>query len=778
MLLQPLLFCLRLVAVTNLALLTSGFFQSVYSNNSESEKAPLLTKMRQSRAENGLLGGVNNDNSVVIEGDKLEAIDGEKAIYSGNVTVSQGNRHMTAQEVTLDLKGDGTVIAEGNISFRDSDISSTSSRAVIKLGGSDQFTLEDTRYHLFCPSRRGEASSVSKIGKSMYRIEEGSITSCSEGKSGWRVTSSRIDIDQNKKRGILYNPRIEVLGIPIFYLPLLTVPMGDTRKTGILYPYIGSSSHEGIRGTLPLYWNIRPNYDLKTDIHYLSKRGVQLRSKFRYLTSLGSGNLSYEYLSGDKRNRIQSPRWATEYSHLGITNHWRIKVDYSKVSDTDYLKELPSTVGRKEDRQLLQEGKIQYRTQNWDLSLLTRRLQSLGNGGGPLYGSLPRLDFNYYAPSSFDCLNFSVTGHLTKLETRVGASSPDTARFHIQPSLAIPLKSSWGSWVNEAKLLLTQYEQDLRGIKNSPFKASVSRVIPKFRTNARFSFENSIPLLGYTQIIEPRFQYLYIPRRDQSRIESHDTVLLQRDYYALFRGEAYGGIDYIAPANQVSLGATTHFIDARGNERLNLSIGQVFCMGDTAPSQPESTEHKSFSHSSLLVIEPSFNFYDSLLYRGEVQYNVDTNSIQSTNSTVEIGKSEHHLIQTSYRYLSKNYLKSKFGDISLDHSIGDGISQIGIESQYVINKNWEIQGSYHYDTTVDRPVEWQAALRYVSDCWGVGLSYTKGTSFWKNGFQNDSKPVDAKNLVVRFGIVGFGTHSGVSTQSNIDSLDNLVNRIQ
>lgn len=49
-------------------------------------------------------------------------------------------------------------------------------------------------------------------------------------------------------------------------------------------------------------------------------------------------------------------------------------------------------------------------------------------------------------------------------------------------------------------------------------------------------FERDMEMLapGYTQTLEPRAQYLYVPYRDQSKIYNYDSSLLQSDYSGLF----------------------------------------------------------------------------------------------------------------------------------------------------------------------------------------------------------------------------------------------------
>lgn len=59
-----------------------------------------------------------------VEADKLEAINGQKATYSGNVVVVQGKKRIAADNVTLHQQ-ENVVVAEGNVQFSDGEIKHT-----------------------------------------------------------------------------------------------------------------------------------------------------------------------------------------------------------------------------------------------------------------------------------------------------------------------------------------------------------------------------------------------------------------------------------------------------------------------------------------------------------------------------------------------------------------------------------------------------------------------------------------------------------------------------
>lgn len=722
-----------------------------------------------------------------VEADTLEAVNGERANYSGNVVVVQGKKRILADTVTLHQK-DNIVVAQGNVNFSDGEVRTISDKATNNLN-TDLMTLENTKYQFLCEPGRGEAVYISKTGKAVYEIEDGSITSCPEGNNAWRLKASSIDIDQNEEQATFYNPRFEIQNIPIFYLPFLTVPIGDTRKTGFLYPTVSYGSSDGFEAQVPIYWNLAPNYDLETTFKYMQERGTQLNSEFRYLNDFGTGNIKSEYLPDDQKHPEKGSRWGFQYQHSGIFNQaWKFEIDYSQVSDISYFSDLDSGIGNREDGQLIQEGKATYRTHNWDSSILVRDFQLLTEdktSTNQPYRLMPQIAFNYYAPELLPYLNFDMVSHLSRFETDA-RGKPAATRAHIEPGFTIPISNTWGTWTTEARVLGTYYQQDLSGVDlNSDnykdLKESVSRIIPEFRTHAGLVLERDTVLFDdYTQTLEPQIQYLYVPREDQRNIGLYDTTLLQTDYYGLFRSRKYSGVDYIAPTNQISYGASSRFFDDQYKERLNISFGQIFYLKkDLKNSSPnEGDNSANTSNYSAWAVEMDFNYDDLLFYHGGVQYDIDSSKMQLANSTLEYRVGSGY-IQTNYRYVTKEYIDNTVGDTitNINAITKDGISQAGLLAGYQISKKWNASGQYFYDLTTEKSLEWLANLSYTSDCWYIGFTYSNQLRKWDGDFVTDpnATPLYENNFSLNFGIVGFGTTIGAgSGMTGVDSAGNSL----
>ncbi|MEZ9775777.1 LPS assembly protein LptD [Vibrio sp. 10N.261.54.A5] len=702
-----------------------------------------------------------------VESDRLEAINGDKAIYSGDVVVTQGNKTILADNVTLHQQ-ENIVVAEGNVNFSDGQIKSISDRATNNLT-TDEMTLENTDYEFLCEPGRGDAVYIAKTGKAVYEIEDGSITSCPIGDNAWRLRASSISVDQDEEQATFYNPRFEIQSVPVFYLPYLTVPVGDTRKTGFLYPTVSYGSSDGFEAEIPVYWNLAPNYDLETTFKYMQERGTQLNSKFRYLSDFGSGSIESEYLPDDKKYSEKGDRWGAQLQHSGIFQQsWLFEVDYSKVSDIDYFTDVSgSSIGNREDGQLLQEGKATYRSQNWDASVLVRDFQVLTKDDNLPYRLMPQLEYNYYAPEVMEYLDFDMISHVSLFDTDA-SGKPSATRVHVEPGITIPVGNTWGTWTTEARLLGTYYQQDLNDIDSEyeDLEESVTRVIPEFRSHAGIVLERDTKIVGnYTQTLEPQVQYLYVPEEDQSDIGLYDTTLLQTDYYGLFRSRKYSGVDRVAAANQISYGASSRFFDDEYKERLNISFGQIFYIDkDTKQTLDNDDSDKKTNYSSW-AIEMDFNYDDYLFYHGGVQYDIDTTAMQLANSTLEYRFAGGY-IQTNYRYVTEEYINETV-DFDVSGITRDGISQAGLLGAYQISPKWSTSAQYFYDLTTQEDLEWLARLNYKSDCWYIGFTYSNRLT---NNISDPSiTPEYENNFSVNFGIIGFGTNIGSDSGAVGDS---------
>jgi len=122
---------------------------------------------------------------------------------------------------------------------------------------------------------------VHKLGPNTYKIEDGSMTSCSLPRPNWLITAKQLSV--NADQGRAKNGMFQLLGLPLLYLPYVTHPVdSDNRQTGFLVPVISTSTTNGITLGEEFYWAINRSTDLFVGLDYLSRRGWSQRFALRY----------------------------------------------------------------------------------------------------------------------------------------------------------------------------------------------------------------------------------------------------------------------------------------------------------------------------------------------------------------------------------------------------------------------------------------------------------------------------------------------------------------
>ncbi len=716
---------------------------------------------------------INNINElpITIEADRVEAQTNDKSLYTGDVVIKQGYRLLRADKIELTAPNDD-LVAEGNVYLYDGDLILSSTKLQSNLA-TEASTLENATYNLMCTDGRGEAKRVFKNGTTFYLLEDGTYTTCPDGDNSWRFSAGRIEKQDGDIFADLYNARFEVLGAPILYLPYLRVPVESGRLTGFLYPSFSVNDTDGITVDTPFYWNIAPQADVTITPTYMSKRGMFLSVEPRYLTDLGSGSLTLEYMGKDRQYEEFTKSWGVNWRHYGVDNHWKYSANYSKVSDVDYFNRHPdSTIGNREENTLLQTGEVSYRTDAWTTELTVRDFQPLSNDIS-VYRLLPQLSFNYYQPEADLGLEFYFPAQISNFTTD-GLNKPDAIRVNMAPTLIVPYNSPALTATAEAKLFVTYYDQsnieNVIGYNGERLSDYITRTVPMVRLHSGVTLERegSIWGNGYTQTLEPQLQYLYIRDVDQSGIYNpvnyagggYDTARLQTDYHGLFRANQFTSIDYINPANQFTLGASTRFFDEGYKERFNLSFGQIYYI-----ERPTIFNDLSVNYSAWAV-ESELNVFDRLFVRGSLEYDSNLNDIQFGNAVVEY-RDNQWFAQASYRFVSRDYIAGAIGVQNLDLITKDGISQVGLITSFPITDKIRAQGQYFQDLTQNLLIENQFGITYRSECWVIGFSYNKYLLARNN--INESAIYD-NNVTLSFSLLGLGANAGFGNTANGNAL--------
>ncbi|HFT2979095.1 TPA: LPS assembly protein LptD [Escherichia coli] len=735
-----------------------------------------------------LVQGDTNDLPVTINADHAKGDYPDDAVFTGSVDIMQGNSRLQADEVQLHQKeAPGqpepvrTVDALGNVHYDDNQVILKGPKGWANLNTKDTNVWEGD-YQMVGRQGRGKADLMKQRGENRYTIlNNGSFTSCLPGSDTWSVVGSEIIHDREEQVAEIWNARFKVGPVPIFYSPYLQLPVGDKRRSGFLIPNAKYTTTNYFEFYLPYYWNIAPNMDATITPHYMHRRGnIMWENEFRYLTQAGAGLMELDYLPSDKVYEDEHPedsnsrRWLFYWQHSGVMDQvWRFNIDYTKVSDPTYFNDFDNKYGSSTDGYATQKFSVGYAVQNFDATLSTKQFQVFDDTSGNSYAAEPQLDVNYYHNDlgPFDTRVYGQAVHFVNTNSNM----PEATRVHLEPTINLPLSNTWGSINTEAKLLATHYQQTNldwynSNPQNNKLADSVNRVMPQFKVDGKMVFERDMEMLapGYTQTLEPRAQYLYVPYRDQSDIYNYDSSLLQSDYSGLFRDRTYGGLDRIASANQVTTGITTRVYDDAAVERFNISVGQIYYFTESRTGDDNITWENDDKTGSLVWAGDTYwRISERWGLRGGIQYDTRLDNVATSNSSIEYRRDEDRLVQLNYRYASPEYIQATLPKYySTAEQYKNGISQVGAVASWPIADRWSIVGAYYYDTNANKQADSMLGVQYSSCCYAIRVGYERKL----NGWDNDKQHAVYDNAIgFNIELRGLSSNYGLGTQEMLRS---------
>ncbi|HGW5508518.1 TPA: LPS assembly protein LptD [Citrobacter koseri] len=733
-----------------------------------------------------LVKGETNELPVTINADHAKGNYPDDAVFTGNVDINQGNSRLQADEVQLHQKeAPGqpepvrTVDALGNVHYDDNQVILKGPKGWANLNTKDTNVWEGD-YQMVGRQGRGKADLMKQRGENRYTIlENGSFTSCLPGSDTWSVVGSEVIHDREEQVAEIWNARFKLGPVPVFYSPYLQLPVGDKRRSGFLIPNAKYTTKNYFEFYLPYYWNIAPNMDATITPHYMHRRGgIMWENEFRYLSQAGAGLMEFDYLNSDRvydddhPNDSNSRRWLFYWRHSGVMDQvWRFNVDYTKVSDSSYFNDFDNKYGSSTDGYATQKFSVGYAVQNFDATVSTKQFQVFSDQNTSSYSAEPQLDVNFYQ-NDVGPFDTRIYGQAVKfVNTR--DNMPEATRVHLEPTINLPLSNQWGSINTEAKLLATHYQQtnlDWYNSRNSTkLDDSANRVMPQFKVDGRMVFERDMNMLapGYTQTLEPRAQYLYVPYRDQSKIYNYDSSLLQSDYSGLFRDRTYGGLDRIASANQVTTGVTSRIYDDAAIERFNVSVGQIYYFTESRTGDDNITWENDDKTGSLVWAGDTYwRISDRWGLRSGIQYDTRLDSVATSSSTIEYRRDENRLLQLNYRYASAEYIQATLPSYSTAEQYKNGISQVGGVASWPIADRWSIVGAYYFDTNVNKPADQMLGVQYNSCCYAIRFGYERKL----NGWDNDKEHAVYDNVIgFNIELRGLSSNYGLGTKEMLRS---------
>ncbi|WP_411360119.1 LPS-assembly protein LptD [Pseudidiomarina salilacus] len=630
-------------------------------------------------------------------------IDSETSIASflGDVQVQFNEQFLMTAQATVN-QASGNINASGATQFTDGYVQVKSENFRLNSAENRAY-LAGASYQLIDSGAHGRADILS-ISEQQVLLAGSTFTTCPTEDPAWQLSASEISISENEAWGEAWHAKFELFGVPVLYVPYINFPITDERKTGFLFPTVRSSSKNGFEVELPYYINIAPNQDATITPRYMAERGLQLKGEYRVLSEGGFGQANIAYLDNDDSWETDDSRFLWRLEHRqNWSQQWRSYVNILDISDDDYLNDFGSDFAGRADAQLYRHARIDYLTDDWQVMLRAEDFELLGDFRSP-YRTVPQIT-SYAQWQTMHEVDFALASELTHFRNQ-DISDDYATRFYVEPKMTVQIEEPAYDWLTELSYSYTYYDQSspLSELADNP-----SRGLPQFRTRARLNLERDFAWQNsdYRQVLQPQIQYLYVPYRNQSDIGIYDSTLMQDDYQGLFRARRFSGLDRIADANQVTIGASTSIYNASARELLRFSAGQIYYFDDSRVSLFDDSAQVSDDRSDL-AFEGRFRFDENWFVNAALQYDMEQNKTRKSQTAVEYRIDERNLIQFSHRQVT--------------NILDDDIEQLGMQAVYEVNQQWQVASNWYYDLQQKRTNDALLALQYSDCCWAIRVS--------------------------------------------------------
>jgi len=515
------------------------------------------------------------------------------AVLKGHVTVRQDLRSLEADEVTYDYITDRLNV-KGRVNFLDPKLRVRSDSG--SYGTAGGATFNQANFDIPDRNGRGNAKDIDLHPDGKVELTQVRYTTCPVGNEDWQLQADRLALDTKAQEGVAHNVIMRFKDVPVFYTPYISFPLGDERKSGVLFPSFGHSGTNGYELEVPYYFNLAPNYDLTLTPGILSARGAQLAENYRFLTYSSHGQIDATFLPDDRDDDHYNRSYLRAIDTTEIQHGLRFDADAASISDVNYFSDFAIGADQTSVTFLQRRADVLYYDDAWRIRAELQNYQTI-DIAIPAYdrpvSRVPRIQANALYPlldSQFEfaldseAVNFlreagpcqsSLSAAASSTPSVVGADPcASGVRVNLAPEIRWSNRGPGYFFEPAAGFDFTQYAlTDVTyGEPRDP-----TRALPYARVDTGLIFERDAGSQAQrTQTLEPRLVYSYVPYRNQDELPIFDSGLPDLNLTELFRTNRYVGFDRIGDANQIALALTTRLFDHdSGAEYLSATIGQI-----------------------------------------------------------------------------------------------------------------------------------------------------------------------------------------------------------
>lgn len=548
----------------------------------------------------------------------------------------------------------------------------------------------------------------------------------------WQIRANRVIHDEVEKQLYFEHARLEFVGLPIFYAPLLRLPDPTVeRATGFLVPSFFTSDLLKFGAKIPYFIAINDHSDATATAYVASVGSIVGQVQYRRKTQNGGYQFDGALLlrDGIDHNPFRSYLKGSGAFNLRNDYSWGFDVDLTS-DDTfraQYGYEDEDAISA-QDR-LLSQVYLQRSRQNSYFKLSASSIQSLRTT--EIDAEIPLVFPEVYWRSLYrDPLfdgKLGLTAHTTTL---LRTNSSRFSRF----GFSADWQKSWQSRQGLLFGLRGAVDGELYSMSNyTGFTGnSASRITPTVSADLRLPLSKVIG--GTTHVIEPIVQLVWsddslngTPNEDSVQVEFEETNL--------FSENRFPGFDQKELGLRANVGVTYTRYDPKG-WTFSATAGRVY--RDKSYGQFSSASGLSGKQSDW-VGAVSLSFPNQFTLTNRILFSSDFHlSKNETNLAFSYQKLTG---KATYLWLEKDVVAGA----------SDPRREAALELIYTPNDNWSYLAEWRHNFVTNRATEGEFGVKYENECVEVNLSLS--LQYTASGSVSPTK-----ELGLTVALVGFGNN--------------------
>ena len=687
------------------------------------------------------------DEPIGFEADNVVVNQADGSLFAtGNVELKQANNTLRADEVTY-YRNQNKAIARGNVVHIDGDGTVTNA-TMMEIDTEFSHILAETIISNFTTGEWISADHADRIAGDRGIFDASRFTPCkcdflNGERPLWDIKASQSVRNEKTQTITHYNARMNVLNVPVGYLPFLTHPDWTVRRrSGFLTPSFIISSDLGFTPSIPYYQIIDETSDAEFTTYKYQYRGLGVKSRYRKLWDRAELNATVYTANVEtyKKNReLVGAVDATYASRIG--NGWNIKANLRRASQDTFMRRY----GFNDDTSLKSTIMATRTIDNRYYSVEASDRQSLLASDKTLNEPtvLPSIFYEKTEKGWRENQQFRTELSAVQLDNDQGH---DMARwsgiFEVAEDFELPL----GIANYEANVTGNYYSIHTKPDSAATTLGDISFVTPALSVGWRLPI--AVVGANRTAILEPQARLAFIGGKDRtSVIPNRDASDYRIDEANLFLLNRYQGKDYILPGTRADIGvsATTNdnfFGDVSGFFGVSRRLS-----GKTSAGLNTDQGDKYSNFVASLTANPANSL--NLRWSGRLSSKDLTLNESKTSLSSALGAGS---LSLTHNQLAKAYFASSDDD---REELSATYSQSLIGGwQFLATQLWDLSYGKTRRKKSTAALSWNGG---VQDCLYITINYEHDPVA-----DRDVSGIDQLNFVIGFKNLGAISQSAVS----------------